>query len=103
MIPNKPKSPGASEAQYINPAMCSPVITCAHAPKIIQTDMKIYKIRKLTPKECFRLMGVDDKDFDKIQQAGISDSQLYKLAGNSIVVDVLAEIFTQMFKDEYSQ
>lgn len=65
--------------------------------------MKIYKIRKLTPKECFRLMGVDDKDFDKIQQAGISDSQLYKLAGNSIVVDVLAEIFTQMFKDEYSQ
>lgn len=58
---------------------------------------KKFRIRKLTPKECFRLMGVDDKDIDKIQAAGISNSGQYKLAGNSIVVDVLYHIFRKMF------
>ena len=56
-----------------------------------------YRIRKLTPRECFRLMGVDDADIDKIQASGISNSQQYKLAGNSIVVDVLYHIFRKMF------
>ena len=56
-----------------------------------------YRIRKLTPRECFRLMGVDDKDIDTIQAAGISNSQQYKMAGNSIVVDVLYHLFRKMF------
>lgn len=56
-----------------------------------------YRIRKLTPRECFRLMGVDDKDVDTIQAAGISNSQQYKMAGNSIVVDVLYHLFRKMF------
>ena len=56
-----------------------------------------YRIRKLTPKECFRLMGVDDKDIDKLLNASISNSQLYKMAGNSIVVDVLYHLFRKMF------
>ena len=55
-----------------------------------------YRIRKLTPRECFRLMGVADKDIDKIQSAGISESQQYKLAGNSIVVDVLFYMFENL-------
>lgn len=59
-----------------------------------------YRIRKLTPRECFRLMGVDDADIDKIQSAGISNSQQYKCAGNSIVVDVLYHIFRQAFCEE---
>ena len=42
-------------------------------------------------------MGVDDKDIDKIQAAGVSISAQYKLAGNSIVVDVLFHIFRKMF------
>jgi len=58
---------------------------------------KKFRIRKLTPRECFRLMGVDDKDIDKIQAAGVSNSGQYKLAGNSIVVDVLFHIFRKMF------
>ena len=58
---------------------------------------KKFRIRKLTPRECFRLMGVDDKDIDKMQAAGISQSGQYKLAGNSIVVDVLFHIFRKMF------
>ena len=72
---------------------------------------KKFRIRKLTPRECFRLMGVDDKDIDKMQSAGISNSSLYKLAGNSIVaggnykdshgnVDgVLFNLFRKMFID----
>ncbi|MCZ2396097.1 MAG: DNA cytosine methyltransferase [Chitinophagales bacterium] len=46
-----------------------------------------YRIRKLTPRECFRLMGLADEEIKKIQDAGISNSQQYKMAGNSIVVD----------------
>ena len=61
---------------------------------------KVYRIRKLTPKECMRLMGVSDEDFGKMKDAGISDSQLYKMAGNSIVVNVLEGIFTQMFRKD---
>lgn len=61
---------------------------------------KIYRIRKLTSRECFRLMGVSDSDIDKIKAAGISESQQYKLAGNSIVVQVLEGIFTQMFRKD---
>lgn len=51
------------------------------------------RIRKLTPKECWRLMGFSDSDFDKAKATGISDTQLYKQAGNSIVVNVLEAIF----------
>lgn len=60
---------------------------------------KKFRIRKLTPRECFRLMGVDDKDIDKIQASGVSNSSQYKLTGNSIVVDVLFHIFRKMFID----
>ena len=59
-----------------------------------------FRIRKLTPRECFRLMGVNEKNIDKIQAAGISNSQQYKMAGNSIVVDVLYHIFKKMFIDK---
>lgn len=52
------------------------------------------RIRKLTPRECWRLMGFDDSDFDKAQAAGISNTQLYKQAGNSIVVNCLEAIFS---------
>lgn len=58
-----------------------------------------YRIRKLTPKECFRLMGVSESDIEKIQNSGVSQSQQYKMAGNSIVVDVLEHIFRKLFVD----
>lgn len=53
------------------------------------------KIRKLTPKECFRLMGFDDKDAEKAETVN-SNTQLYKQAGNSIVVDVLEALFINL-------
>ena len=57
-----------------------------------------FRIRKLTPKECWRLMGIDDECFDKAEQVN-SNSQLYKQAGNGIVVNVLYYIFKELFKD----
>ena len=61
----------------------------------IGEDMQDLRIRKLTPRECFRLMGVKDEDFDKISK-NQSDSSLYHLAGDSIVVNVLMAIFKEM-------
>lgn len=55
-------------------------------------------IRKLTPLECWRLMGFDDEDFKKAQSSGVSNSQLYKQAGNSIVVNVLEKIFKNLYR-----
>lgn len=54
------------------------------------------RIRKLTPLECFRLMGFDDEDFYKAEKVN-SNTQLYKQAGNSIVVNVLEHIFNELF------
>ena len=54
-----------------------------------------YRIRKLTPKECWRLMSFTDDDFHKAEAVN-SNTQLYKQAGNSIVVSVLEAIFRQM-------
>ncbi|AFQ57967.1 Modification methylase HgiDII [Bacillus subtilis] len=55
-----------------------------------------YKIRKLSPLECWRLQAFDDEDFEKAFAAGISNSQLYKQAGNSITVSVLESIFQEL-------
>lgn len=60
-----------------------------------QNEWWLIRIRKLTPRECWRLMGFYDEDFDKAEKVN-SNTQLYKQAGNSIVVNVLEEIFKQM-------
>lgn len=57
-----------------------------------------YLIRKLTPRECWRLMGIDDIAFEEAECV-CSDNQLYKQAGNAIVVDVLVAIFRELFTD----
>ena len=57
------------------------------------------RIRKLTPKECWRLMGFDDEDHDKVKEAGISDAQRYKMAGNTIVVNVIKKILENLIKN----
>ena len=58
-------------------------------------EKRTMRIRKLTPKECWRLMGFDDADFEKAEKVN-SNTQLYKQAGNSIVVDVLENIFLSL-------
>lgn len=75
----------------------SPTITTNKGDGIrIQTLQQ--RIRKLTERESFRLMGVADAESNKIRQV-VSKTQCYKLAGNSIVVDVLVAIFNQLFSE----
>ncbi len=57
-----------------------------------------YRVRKLTPLECFRLMGFSDKDYYILENNKISNSQCYKMAGNSIVVDVIYYILLEIYK-----
>ena len=71
--------------------------TSDHMAVVVKMEDKMdYRIRKLTPKECWRLMGFEDEDFNKAAEIN-SNTQLYKQAGNSIVVNVLVEIFKQLF------
>ena len=97
--------------RVFSPSGLSPTITCMQGgglePKIITRGIpgnneKIathFRIRKLTPTECWRLMGFDDEDIDKCIAAGLSNSQLYKMAGNSIVVNCIEEIYKRLFLD----
>lgn len=75
-----------------------------NCPSLRATDYKCphcysdgYRIRKLTPRECWRLMAFTDIEFDCAKLSGVSDSRLYQQAGNSIVVDVLVAIFRELF------
>lgn len=81
-----------------------PTLTTESIPSVLEEwtweiDGEIYliRIRKLTPRECWRLMGFTDEDFDKAQEVN-SNTQLYKQAGNSIVVPVLEGIFRQLIE-----
>ena len=74
----------------------------ANAITTVQKDSLISdntRVRKLTPKECWRLMGFSDEDFEKAAKVN-SNTQLYKQAGNSIVVNVLEKIFINLLKEE---
>lgn len=59
-----------------------------------------YRIRNLTPRECWRLMGVKDEDIDKVLAAGVSNTQMYNMAGNSIITNCMSAIFTRLFVDK---
>ena len=74
--------------------MCPTITT---SPGIFRLE-SLFRIRMLTPLECYRLMGFEDEDFWKAKETGVSDSQLYKQTGNSIVVDVLFYIFLELYK-----
>lgn len=76
-----------TKVTIVSDSGCSPVILI---------NKRCYRIRKLTPRECFRLFGLREAEIDTIQAAGISNTQQYKMAGNSIVVDVLYHIFRKL-------
>ena len=86
----------------------SPTITATETGvRRIEMENNKYRIRKLTPKECWRLMSFPDEDFEKARKSlndnfyngkDKSSSQLYKQAGNSIVVDVLYYIFKELYE-----
>lgn len=100
---NRGGQSGISEAQFINPNNIAPTVIAEGRIRIQRFMAKRYRIRKLTPTEVFRLMGVDDESIKKMREK-VSDSQCYKLAGNSIVVDTLVYgIFKPLLLDEPEQ
>ena len=90
------KKSGISEMQINKDTNISNTVTASHMPKTYG-DSTDFRIRKLTPKECWRLMGFDNDDFYKAEAVN-SNSQLYKQAGNSIVVDVIVKIYEKLFE-----
>lgn len=76
-------------------------LTCSQQQAVVTGNAGAPRIRRLTPKECWRLMGFDDEDFEKAR-AVCSDTQLYKQAGNSIVVNVLEAILGNLLEVERS-
>ena len=85
-----------NEIQDIAPTQTANCGSITSSAAILKKNVD-FKIRKLTPKECWRLMGFSDEDFQKASDTGLSNTQLYKQAGNSIVVNVLEEIFKNLF------
>ncbi|MDE6373387.1 MAG: DNA cytosine methyltransferase [Clostridia bacterium] len=69
-------------------------LTCGDGNAVVTENVRI---RKLTPRECLRLMGWNDEQIDKIEAAKVSATQQYKQAGNGIVVQVLEAIFKALF------
>ena len=103
---DKAKS-GVAELQTEFSESVGSTLTSAR-PNNVYGDTFPYRIRRLVPRECFRLMDVDDEDYDRIKNyvkghrkngkpMYISESQQYKLAGNSIVVACMEHIFEQLF------
>lgn len=97
-LDRKENENGISVTLTTRPDTLGVVVTDNYSPSkhkegIAYNDLRI---RKLTPKECWRLMGFSDDSFDKAQKVN-SNAQLYKQAGNSIVVNVLEKIFKQLF------
>lgn len=70
-------------------------LTTVQKDNLLLEYITTYRVRKLTPKECWRLMGFSDEDYEKAAEVN-SKTQLYKQAGNSIVKDVLMAIFSQL-------
>lgn len=106
--PENPSERGRSNGKYKQRiemgSNISNAITSVQKDSLVAEPAKSSgRIRKLTPRECFRLMGVTETDIDKIQQSGVSQSQQYKMAGNSIVVDCLFHIFRKMFCQQQNE
>jgi DNA (cytosine-5)-methyltransferase 1 len=78
----------------------APTIPARAGSMDITPKINGHRIRKLMPIECWKLMGFTTEDFQKAKAVGVSDSQLYKQAGNSIVVPVLEGIFRNLFLKE---
>lgn len=76
----------------------SNIQTDSNSPKVIGGQN--IRIRRLTPKECWRLQGFPDEYFDKAKAAGISDSQLFKMAGNAVSVPVAKAIGLRLMEIE---
>lgn len=92
---NDARKSGLSELNINFEENPSFTVTASHAPKIYGTSTG-WRIRKLTPLECFRLQGFPDDYVHQLRELGISDSQLYKMAGNAVTTNVIQHIFEEV-------
>ena len=69
----------------------------------LHEEMSQYRIRKLTSKECYKLMGWQDKDIQKVIDIGMSDTQMYRQAGNGICVPCVELLFEHLYKAQYDE
>lgn len=83
-------------ARVIDDGRTTPTLETSPNVGYVELDGKEIKVRKLTPRECFRLQGFPDEYFDRAASVN-SDSALYKQAGNSVTVNVIYE-FAKRFK-----
>ena len=70
---------------------------------LVDNEGRRYRIRKLTPRECFRLQDVSESDIDKMLNAKIAKTNLYKLAGNSICISPMYHIFRKLFVEKENE
>ena len=73
-------------------------ITATQSREHMLLEVPLYRIRKLTPLECLRLQGFPDDYHDKLREVKISDTQIYKMAGNAVTVNVVEEIGKELIK-----
>ena len=99
---NDAKKSGVSEFQIDNEESVASTVTTQHTPKCYGESMG-FRIRKLTPREVFRLQDVDDEDIDKLLNSGISNTRLYCMAGNSITIAPLYHIFRKLFIEKENE
>ena len=75
-----------------------PTLTLSFSPKFLIKDGDEYKVRRLSGFESMRMMGVEDEDIQKLVDGGLINNQLCQLAGNSIVVNCMSEMFKELIK-----
>ena len=99
---NDDKKSGVPVFQIDNEEAIASTVTTTHTPKCYGESMG-FRIRKLTPREVFRLQDVDDEDIDELLNSGISNTRLYCMAGNSITIAPLYHIFRKLFIEKENE
>lgn len=86
------------DTRVYSPMGTCPTLTLSFSPRFLFIDNGKYIVRRLSGFESMRMMGCEDEDIQKLVDGGLSNNQLSQLAGNSIVVDVMAEFYKEMIK-----
>ena len=86
------------DTRVYSPMGTCPTLTLSFSPRFLFIDEGKYKVRRLSGFESMKLMGVEDEDIQKLVDGGLSNNQLAQLAGNSIVVNVMSEMFKELIK-----
>lgn len=102
LTPNRPhkRQNGRRFKENNEPAF---TVTVADRNGVMLQNGDVVAIRKLTPRECWRLQGFSDEQFDKAKNAGVSNSQLYKQAGNAVTVPVVRAIGEKLAEFEIAE